>query len=124
MRQSWKKWVADRPAEHLYLTYEACQSAAFGTILPLFAIYFRHAHLTLFDIALLAFLFEGTILLLEIPTGTAADLFGQVNTLKLASALLFLSGLVFTFSRSLGWFILAEVLCGDGEAFHSGAADA
>jgi MFS family permease len=124
LRPSWKKRFADQPAQRLYLSYEVCHAAAFGTILPLFAIYFRHAQLSLFEIALLAFVFEGTILIWEVPTGTAADLLGRVNALRAASATLLAAGILFTAGRSLGWFVIAEVLCGIGEACRSGSADA
>ena len=84
-----------------YLIYSALFAAAFGTIIPLFAVYFRHAGLTLLQIALLAFVFEGTILLLELPTGLIADLKGRVRTLQLAAVLLTLAGLLFVFARNL-----------------------
>lgn len=124
MRPSSRNRYVDLKPERLYLAYEACQAAAFGTIIPLFALYFRFAQLSLFDIALLAFVFEGTILLCELPTGALADLFGRVRALRLAAAILMSSGLLFVVSRSLPWFIFAEVLCGIGEAFRSGSADA
>ncbi len=124
MRQSWIKRFGDPGAERLYLIYEACHASALGSIIPLFAIYFRFAHLTLFDIALLAFIFEGTILLMEIPTGTAADLLGRVNAMRLGSGLLLISGIIFIAGRSLNWFIAAEVLGGIGEACRSGSAEA
>jgi hypothetical protein len=65
----WSNNFAALSASQLYFLYSTCFAAAFGTILPLFAIYFRHAGLSLFQLALLAFIFEGTILLLELPTG-------------------------------------------------------
>ncbi len=116
--------MATLSASQLYLLYSACFAAAFGTILPLFAIYFRDAGLTLFQLALLAFIFEGTILLLELPTGVLADLKGRVNTLRLAAALLTIAGILLVFARSLGWFIAAEILVGIGEAARSGSAEA
>jgi MFS family permease len=124
LRQNWITRFGDSGADRLYLVYEACHAAALGSIIPLFAIYFRFAHLTLFDIALLAFIFEGTILLTEIPTGTAADLLGRVNAMRLGSGLLLVSGIIFIAGRSLNWFIAAEVLGGIGEACRSGSAEA
>jgi MFS family permease len=120
----WKISPSRLTAERLYLSYEAVLAGAFGTIIPLFAIYFRFADLTLFQIALLAFVFEGTILLLEVPTGAIADLSGRVSVMRLAAGLLFLSGITFVLSRSLSWFIVAEILCGIGESLRSGTADA
>ncbi|MGB2979992.1 MAG: hypothetical protein WBC77_01960, partial [Candidatus Zixiibacteriota bacterium] len=50
---------------------------AFGTILPVYVLYFRHYQINLFEIALLAATFEASILLLEIPTGLVADIYGR-----------------------------------------------
>jgi MFS family permease len=124
LRRNWIRIFADQPAERLYVVYACCHAAAFGTIIPLFAIYFRYAELSLFDIALLAFVFEGTILLFELPTGVGADLFGRLTALRIASASLALAGLFFIVGRSLAMFVAAEIICGIGEAFRSGSADA
>lgn len=61
---------------------------------------------------------------MEIPTGTAADLLGRVNAMRMGSGLLLASGIIFIAGRSLNWFIAAEILGGIGEACRSGSADA
>lgn len=124
MSRQWNRTLATLSPSQLYLLYSASLAAAFGTIIPLFAIYFRHAGLTLFQIALLAFIFEGTILLSELPTGVIADLRGRVHTLRAASALLTVSGVLFIIARNLTLFTAAEVLAGIGEACRSGSAEA
>ncbi|MFH2056569.1 MAG: MFS transporter [bacterium] len=124
MPHRWTRFFATLTESQHYLIYSGLFAAAFGTILPLFAIYFRQAGLTLFQIALLAFVFEGTILLCELPTGVIADLKGRVRTLRLAAALLTLAGLLFIIARDLTWFVVAEIICGIGEAFRSGSAEA
>jgi len=97
---------------------------AYGTILPVFVLYFRHYQIDFFQIALLAVIFEASILLFEIPTGLLADIYGRRISVILSTIVSLISGLTFVFFPSLLGFIIAEILNGLGETFRSGALEA
>jgi DHA3 family tetracycline resistance protein-like MFS transporter len=99
-------------------------SFALGTILPAYVLYFRHYQIDLFQIALLAAVFEASILLLEIPTGLVADMFGRRISMILSAAVSVLSGAIFIFFPFLAGFIVAEIVAGLGETLRSGALEA
>jgi len=99
-------------------------SFALGTILPVHVLYFRHYQISLFQIALLAAIFEASILFFEIPTGLLADIFGRRISVILSTIVSLISGLTFIFFPFLFGFIAAEILCGLGETLRSGALEA
>lgn len=108
----------------VFLATEAIAAGFRGFILPIYVLYFRYYQVTLFQVALLAAIFEATVLIAEIPTGLLADRFGRKLSVTAGFLLFALSGLVFIAFRHLAGFIVAEVLFGLGEAFISGAAEA
>jgi MFS family permease len=99
-------------------------SFAFGTILPVYVLYFRHYQINLFEIGLLAAIFEASILVFEIPTGLVADVFGRRISVILSAFVSVISGLVFILFPFLTGFIIAEVVSGLGETLRSGALEA
>lgn len=99
-------------------------SFALGTILPVYVLYFRHYQINLFQIALLASIFEASILIFEMPTGLVADIYGRKISVILSAFVSFISGIFFIFFPFLFGFIIAEILSGLGETFRSGALEA
>lgn len=99
-------------------------SFAFGTILPVYVLYFRHYQINLFQIAFLASLFEASILIFEMPTGLVADIYGRKISVVLSAFVSFISGILFIFFPFLFGFIIAEILSGLGETLRSGALEA
>jgi MFS family permease len=99
-------------------------SFALGTILPVYVLYFRHYHINLFQIALLAAIFEASILVFEMPTGLVADTYGRKISVILSALFSLISGIFFIFFPFLFGFIIAEILNGLGETFRSGALEA
>ena len=108
----------------IYYLIQFLSSLAFGSIIPIYVLYFRGYQLNLFQIALLASIFEASILITELPTGYLADLYGRKLSVVLSSLSLFFGGAVFILFPSLAGFILAEVLVGLGESLKSGALEA
>ncbi len=108
----------------IYYFIQFLSSLAFGSIIPIYVLYFREYQLNLFQIALLASVFEASILITELPTGYLADLYGRKLSVILSSLSLFFGGAVFILFPSLAGFILAEILVGLGESLKSGALDA
>lgn len=99
-------------------------SFAFGTILPVYVLYFRHYQLNLFEIALLAAVFEASILVFEMPTGLVADIYGRRISVVLSAFFSLASGLIFICFPLLAGFIVAEIVGGLGETLRSGALEA
>ena len=108
----------------VYLVAEAILAGFGGFILPIYVLYFRFYNITLFQVALLAAVFEAAVLISEIPTGLFADRWGRKLSVTIGFALFFFSGLVFIQYRNLTGFLVAEVFFGVAEAFISGAAEA
>jgi DHA3 family tetracycline resistance protein-like MFS transporter len=108
----------------VYLLVEAILAGFGGFILPIYVLYFRYYNITLFEVALLAAVFEAAVLISEIPTGLIADRFGRKLSVVLGFACFTISGLMFILFRSLTGFLVAEILFGIAEAFISGAAEA
>jgi DHA3 family tetracycline resistance protein-like MFS transporter len=99
-------------------------SFAFGSILPVYVLYFRHYQINLFQIGLLAAIFEAAILIFEIPTGLVADIYGRKLSVILSAFVSLISGILFIFFPYLFGFIIAEILNGLGETLRSGALEA
>jgi len=108
----------------VFLVTEAILAACGGFILPIYVLYFRCYQITLFQVALLAAVFEATVLIGEIPTGLFADRYGRKLSVFISFVLYAASGVVFITVRDLTGFIAGEILFGLAEAFVSGAAEA
>jgi MFS family permease len=108
----------------VFLITDALLAGFTGFILPIYVLYFRYYQITLFELALLAAVFEASVLVAEIPTGLFADRFGRKLSVLIGFLLFACSGLTFIMFRHLAGFIFAEVLFGLAEAFISGAGEA
>jgi len=108
----------------IYCVIQFLTSLAFGAIFPVYVLYFRHFDLNLFQIALMAAIFEASILVFEMPTGLIADIYGRRISVVLSAVTLFISGLIFINFPNLYGFIIAEIIIGLGETLKSGALEA
>jgi DHA3 family tetracycline resistance protein-like MFS transporter len=108
----------------VYSIVRLLTSFAFGSILPVYVLYFRHYQINLFQIGLLASIFEASILIFEIPTGLVADIYGRKLSVILSAFVSLISGIFFVFFPYLFGFIVAEILNGLGETLRSGALEA
>ena len=108
----------------LFYILESILAFSGGIILPVYVVYFRHFGISLFQVALLAAVFEGTILIFELPTGRLADRYGRKLSTITGFISFGLAGLIFMIFRNWPGFILAEIFMGMGEAFISGALEA
>lgn len=108
----------------VYSIVRLLTSFALGTILPVYVLYFRHYQINLFQIALLAAIFEASILIFEMPTGLVADTYGRKISVILSALVSVISGILFIFFPILFGFIIAGILNGLGETLRSGALEA
>ncbi len=95
-----------------------------GIILPVYVVYFRHWNVTLFEVAVLAAVFEATIIVFEVPTGIFADRFGRKLSTLTGFLFFSISGFIFFSFRSFWGFLIAEIVFGVAETFISGALEA
>lgn len=77
--------------------------------------------LNLLEVNLVNASFFATLFICEIPTGAFADLFGRKKSFVLACLFLGLGKLIYGVVHTFGWFMMAEVVCGIGYTFASGA---
>ena len=113
--------MSDQPKVFYFTQF--LSSFGFDTIIPVYVLYFCHYNLNLFQIALMASIFEASILIFELPTGILADIYGRKISVTLSALTLFIGGLAFiTFPTILG-FIIAEIIVGLGETLKSGALE-
>jgi DHA3 family tetracycline resistance protein-like MFS transporter len=108
----------------LYYAIESILSLTGGIILPVYVVYFRNFDITLFQVAFLAALFEATIIIFEVPTGTLADKYGRKLSTIIGLLLYALSGFIFFRFTNFVGFIIAEIIFGIAETFISGALEA
>jgi MFS family permease len=108
----------------LFYILEAVLAFSGGIILPAYVLYFRHFEITLFQVAILAVVFEATIIVFEIPTGIFADRYGRKLSTVIGFLLLTVSGIIFFMYRGFIGFLIAEIVFGIAETFISGALEA
>ena len=87
-------------------------------------LYYQSFNLSFTQIGLLLSSGMITTLLLEVPTGAFADLYGRKKSIIVGLFCLFIGISVITFSSYFHWFIIASVIMGLGTAFLSGAWEA
>jgi len=92
----------------------------FATYVPFLA----DKGMNLWQINIINAFFMLFIVLAEMPTGGFADNFGRHRSLAVSCFLLSFSFLVYYFSHSFLFFILAEIVGAIGQTFASGAAEA
>ena len=107
-----------------YYLIQFLSSLSLGIIIPVFVLYFRHRHLNLFEIAALAAIFEGSIVLFELPTGLVADLYGRKLSVVLSFFVIGAAGVIFRLSTIFWALAVAEIVQGLGETLKSGAFEA
>lgn len=107
-----------------YYTLVFCElfiSEVTGTV---FTLYMLYKGMNLFDVNITLAVYFGSILLLEIPTGIIADLYGRKTSMVLGFAFYALAGVMFLNAMQLATFLFAEVLSAIGATLLSGAMEA
>ena len=93
----------------------------FNLVMPVIVLFYQKNGLSMQDIFLLKSIYSIAIVVMEIPSGYFADMWGRKKTL-LAGALLGAAGFaLYSFSYTFGAFIIAEIVLGVGQSFISGA---
>ena len=96
----------------------------FLLIMPVSVLFFQENGLTMREVFILQSIFSIVVVILEVPSGYFADVFGRKNAIIIGSFFAFLGFLTFSFSYGFWGFLLAESLLGFGSSFVSGADSA
>ncbi|MFW5746646.1 MAG: MFS transporter, partial [Nanoarchaeota archaeon] len=91
---------------------------------PVFVLFLQFYHLDFQQIFWILTIGSIVAFVIEIPTGVIADLYGKRRSIIVSKLLIFLSYLVFGFSTTFWWFVLAQVVYELGQAFRSGTETA
>jgi len=91
---------------------------------PVIVLFWQDNGLSMTEIMLLQSIFAITMVILEIPTGYFADIFGRKNSLAYSGAFLFVSTLIYGIGNNFIYFLAAELFWGLGISFLSGSDSA
>jgi len=104
--------------------YIATALQNFWFIIPIIIIYLQHFGLSYTDIGFLEFVTILPIVLLQLPTGAFADMFGRKISVFIGTSVFALSMIVMGLSSSMSGFIIGYLLWSIGIAFNGGAMEA
>ncbi len=96
----------------------------FLVVIPVLVLFYQSKGLTLFEVTLLQALYSGVVLVLEIPSGYFADLFGRKRSLIIGSFFCLGGAVLYCFAQDFLGFLAAEIFFGFAMAFISGADSA
>ncbi len=93
-------------------------------IMPVIVLFYQANGLGMREVLLLQAVYSITIVILEIPSGYAADTWGRKSTLIIGAVLGTLGFVVYSFSYGFWGFLIAEMVLGTGPSFISGSDSA
>jgi len=92
--------------------------------MPIIVLFYQENGLSLRDVLTLQAIYSIAIIVLEIPSGYLADVWGRKNTIILGAILGTLGFAVYSFSYGFLGFLIAELILGIGQSFISGSDSA
>ncbi|TKG94907.1 MFS transporter [Puteibacter caeruleilacunae] len=113
-----------RRVPNLYSLYIIKLSKWFNMVMPIIVLFFQDNNLSMKDIFILKAIYSVGIVVMEIPSGYFADVWGRKNTLLTGSILGAAGFLTYSVSHSFLGFVVAEIILGVGQSFISGADSA
>ncbi|HDR89994.1 MAG TPA: MFS transporter [Bacteroidetes bacterium] len=96
----------------------------FMLVMPIIVIFYQDNGLSMEQVFIVQAVYSVSIVLLEIPSGYLADVWGRKSTLVTGSVLGLAGYFVYCFSYSFRGFIVAEITLGIGQSLISGADSA
>lgn len=96
----------------------------FMLYMPIVVLFYESNGLTMKDIMILQAVYSIVIVILEIPSGYLADVWGRKRTLLLGSVMGAAGFLIYGFSYGFTGFLIAEIILGIGQSCVSGADSA
>jgi MFS family permease len=96
----------------------------FMLTMPIIVLFYQENGLSMQDVLTLKGIYSVAVVLLEIPSGYLADVWGRKKSLILGSILGCLGFVVYSFSHGFSGFLVAELILGIGSSFISGSDSA
>ncbi len=96
----------------------------FMLIMPVIVIFYQANGLSMKEVLVLQAAFSLVIILLEVPSGHFADVFGRKPTILIASIFAWAGLVIYSLSYSFWAFLFAEIVLGVGASLISGADSA
>lgn len=112
------------PVVAVYLSFSSLFAFSLSFFFATYVPFLMEKGMNLWQVNVINSFFMLFIILAEMPTGSFADRFGRHRSITLSCFLLSLSFLIYYFSKSFWFFVLAEVVGAIGHTFVSGAAEA
>lgn len=92
--------------------------------MPVIVLFYQDSGMGMHDIFLLKSIYSVAVVVMEIPSGWMADVWGRKKTLIAGSILASAGFLIYSFSFGFWAFAIAEIILGVGHSFVSGADSA
>ena len=89
-------------------------------VMPIILIFYNANNLSVRHLFYIQAAYSLTIVLLEIPTGYLADVWGRKNTLIIGAFFGFAGYMTYSLTSGFSYFLMAEVMLGIGQSFISG----
>jgi len=105
-----------------FYLFQAFSALAF--FVPIIVLFWQENGLNLTQIMILQSLFSLTVVLLEVPSGYFADVFGRKKSLIFASSFLTIGIFTYSLGHNFHQFLIAEILWAFGVSFVSGTDSA
>jgi MFS family permease len=96
----------------------------FNMVMPVVVLFYQDNGMGMHEIFVLKAIYSVAIVVMEIPSGWMADVWGRKKTLILGSLLGSAGFLTYSFSYGFWAFVVAEIILGVGHSFVSGADSA
>ncbi len=92
--------------------------------MPIIVLFYQENGLSMYDVFLLQGIYSVAVVLLEIPSGYFADVWGRKSTMIIGAIFGIMGFTVYTFSHGFWGFLIAEMILGIGQSFISGSDSA
>lgn len=109
--------------QNIKINYLASVTSSLLFLIPVWVAY-ELQYISLLQVPIIEAIIQGSQLLLELPTGALADLWGKRTTIIIGYLISTLGGVIYAYSRSYEAFILYALVTGLGAALISGAREA
>ncbi|MEK7496678.1 MAG: MFS transporter [Patescibacteria group bacterium] len=96
----------------------------FMIIMPIIVLFYNSIGLALREVFIIQAVFSATIVILEIPSGYWADIFGRRKSIIIGTCLAVLGMAIYSVSYDFYSVLIAEIILGVGASFVSGADSA
>ncbi len=106
--------------KNIYSLYVLKVSQWLLLTMPVMLIFYNANHLTVKHLFTIQAVYSLAIVILEIPSGYMADVWGRKNTIIIGAVLGFIGYFIYSVSSGFWYFMFAEIILGIGSSFISG----